>query len=341
MIETVDNRKEWNKTVQNSDIQYFTYLYEWMDVFKECYGYEMYPLGYREKNGELTSVFPLMFDKEKKFLLSPPFGGWGGATKVEHYPDYLDYIDKLGKELKARRIYVYPTPIPSLESIFSQKGYNIESTTPYFILNVKDLSFEEFLKPRSIKKVRQNIRRAKKNGVEVIIVPTNTDSIRRFYPFYEHVMINNKARFIFPVKLFLLIQQKMSSLVNIRIAKWQDKDIAGAITFSYGDRVMMWFVVGLKDYSNLGASTLLFAHIIETAIEKNLHIVDMGPSGWNDSGFEFKRRFRADIETHINAIKGLNLYDKAYISLISWSKKQLREHKKLSQFVYSVYKKIK
>lgn len=324
IIEEIKDRQEWNAVVENSPNPHFTYLYEWMELFRDVYDFKLYPLGYREDD-KLLSVFPLLFDGNRRCLYSHAFGGLGGPSEPAHLHLYFETLRRLQKELKATAIEMaLPFSDATSDSLLSEKF--IVEQHPCLKLSIQGLAFEDVFMKYS-KYTRKNVRKAQRKNVLISCEPITEEIIDIFYHFYRTVMEHNQAAVVFPSELFHLICKKLGEKVDIRIARYEGKDIAGALTITFANTVTTWFIVGLKDREilRLNANTALFSDIIESAVKQNLEVVDLGPSGWNTGTFEMKRRFGAEPEIYLVAKKGFSPYEKARLTLRHTAKKILKK----------------
>ncbi len=301
MIKEIKDRDAWNNAVKNADFPYFTYLYEWLTCFRDIYKLKFLALGY-EDCGKLRSVFPLMVDEKNGEFFSPtPFGGVGGSTKIEDNIKFLDYIERLAKEMKIKRITIHLPPSDKLRKDFSLRKYKIVECY-YFVQSVAGLDFDKALMKWKYEK-RRNFRRSIKRSVRIVNQSANKDNIKMFYLFYEHVMKRNKAKTIFPIELFERFAENMNNITDVSFALIDEKPVASSIVFKYAGRLMTWFVVTHKDYLSTYANERLFGSAVENAIKSGCSVVDFGPSAPSDGAFNFKKKLGTEMKTHMVAEK--------------------------------------
>lgn len=183
------------------------------------------------------------------------------------------------KEVKKRAIYSQIRNVFNVtaieKSFLSLKFKYIPHLDIHIDLTIDIDEFWKQLKP----KLRQNIRKAEKNGVVVEFATKN--DVKEIYGILKNVY--SKAKL--PLPDISLFNQAFSQLYDNNIlrpfiAVWDNKIIGCRLVMTYGDVIYDWFAGSLDEYKKLNPNDLLPYKVIEWGIKHSEYkLFDFGGAG--------------------------------------------------------------
>lgn len=279
---------EWNKVVENSEIGYFTQLYEWMEMCRQSMGFEKYPL-VKYDNDRLSSVFPLVYDKNKRELQSPPLTGIGGPTHLRDLSYYLKEIRLLATDLKAESIKIQLTNNCDTIKTLHDFCYNTDHILPFYVLNLSGVrSFEEVKTKIFDKNARRGLRRSLDNGVVVEYADVDQDILLKAYDIYQETMVHHEVNDYLSRDFFVAIADKFKDYTVMFKTIHEGEIIGVAICFIVNNRLKTWLLLGKIKGRKLFANYALYSHVIQYALSRQIPLVDFGPSGVFSKAHEIK-----------------------------------------------------
>lgn len=226
------------------------------------------------------------------FDLSTPYG-YGGPLVRGRYSEELvkDFVNELKKYCNAHNIisqFFRFHPLLGNHTIFQNYTTTIlEKQTIYM-----DTLSEEIICQNLTSKVRGEVKKAKKDGVTVMM--DSGEHIDEFIKVYEETMDKNHAQeyYYFDKGYYSYLFENLKDNLCVFYALY-DAKIIGASIFLYNQEFMHYHLSGtLNAYRNLGVSKLIlyeaamFAHAHQL---KKLHLG--GGIQKEDSLFQFKKHF--------------------------------------------------
>lgn len=141
--------------------------------------------------------------------------------------------------------------------------------------------------------IQQRIRRSEREKVSV--QEGNSDALLR--DFYRLLTITRRRHGVppQPLRWFNTLIAEFGKDLSILVAYKDDCAIAALLTLSFGNTVACKYSGSGPEHRNLGATALLFWHIIQQAKARGLEVFDMGRSDSNNAGLiAFKEYWGAD-----------------------------------------------
>lgn len=301
-----DDKHLWNEFVMRNPQSHVYHLWEWSDVLCKTYKYKRHYLGVK-KGEDISGVFPCLFVKSLIFgkrLISLPFVEYAGPLlKNDVEPSmakpvlaqFLDYLDKLSKKLKADYAEIRHPP-EFLSPLLSSMGFKgLQRHVTFKIDLTKEES--ELLKGMD-KKCRNSLRKAMKSGVRIEEV--RLDSLGQYYDLY----LDAQKRLGSPPHSFGFFRNVYDAfgsagLLRMTLAMYDGRPIGGVMVFCFKDKLYWFGNVTDKKYASLNPTNLLLWHTIQYGRENNLKVFDLGQTRREDSGvYRFKSGWGGD-ETNL------------------------------------------
>lgn len=185
-----------------------------------------------------------------------------------------------------------------------------------------DTRNEEIIMQNMTSNNRNMVRKAKKNGIEIII--DNGERLEKFINIYEATMKRNEAEeyYYFNKAHFEYLIEEMKDNIIFFYAVYQGKIVSTSI-FLYNQDYMHYHLSGtLPDYRSLAATNLLLSQAADWAVEHRIGKFHLGGGvGMEDSLLSFKKHFNR--KGLIDFCIGRNIFDKE----VFWKLVELRKRK--------------
>lgn len=262
IIKTIESVAEWREAEARFKPHTFLQSWEW-SLSQEALGQKIFRLGLFQENKIIgLAFFYLIKARRGSFLFCPhgPIINWQEANAV--LPILLKYLIKLAEEIKADFIRFSPLAenLPANRKIFKNLGFR---PAPVHMMHPElswllDLtpSLEMILSGME-KRTRYSIRKAEKDGVEIISSSDQSD-LDKFYQLYRQTA--DRQGFV-PYTKDYLDKELQSFLQNdkikIYLAYYRKELIAAAMIVYANDSAFYHHGASIRKYSNITASELL------------------------------------------------------------------------------------
>lgn len=157
-----------------------------------------------------------------------------------------------------------------------------------------DLTSPELIWNNISSKCRNMIRKAEKNGIEIIL-DKEKNSIKEFYKLYTQTMDRNKAEkyYFFDESFFNNTLELLGENIFLFNAVYNKKIISSTLIMKYGDYIHYHFSGSDREFTNLAPNNLLLYKIALWGYENNCKYFHLGGgfSGNEDPLFKFKKSF--------------------------------------------------
>lgn len=290
---------EWDAIWQQCDYATYFQSREWADIWK------IYTKGKMRPEPKLVlfsdgkkALLPLSSQKvirklTKQYFSSPAgtFGGWISSDKLnkEHSNLLIGCLFNRFNNLVWRiNPYNEKEFVPEAVKI----GIKNEET---YALDLKvgfKTIYQQWIKEK--KSLVRKVKKALREGVSIETASTLNDW-QDYYQVYEESLKRwgEKASFKYEWKLFNDIYQLNSPHVNLWLAIYQEKIIAGSLCFYSKQHVVYWHGAALSQYFHVRPVNLLMCEIIKHACEGEYSWFDFNPSGGHEGVTTFKKSFGA------------------------------------------------
>lgn len=288
-----NDKTRWNKFVsQLSD--YPCLLYEWRNILEGVYGYKCYYLIAEEKH-EIVGILPVALIKSKLFgtrLYSLPFSDYGGPVlEPDKGSTFMisEFLKNLSVTTTQTDYMEVRSPIQnevakSLESAL--RLGNMKYVT--FIIDLR-ASFDEIWRKTFDKYLRNAVRKAVKNKIEVV----GNDFEEGLSSFYRLYLLTMRKLGSPPhgLEFFKACHKSLGEQVKIFLAITHNKNVGGVLVF-LGRKIIYPVYEGINPkYRRLNAASLLFNDIIEWGCEHGYHAFDFGRTLHGSGVYSFKKQW--------------------------------------------------
>lgn len=286
MCEFTGDASEWDAFVRRQEGWTHFHLHGWRRVLEDVHGHECVYLEARDGDGELEAVLPLVRVRSPvfgHFLVSMPFVNYGGPLGSQKGIESVaekamaiaarDDADLL--ELR-RRTSVGPE-LSSLE--ISHRKITVLKDLPQGDPEVlwKDLDG----------KVRSQVRKPRKEGIEVRFGPDQIDGFWEVYSLH----MRNLGTPVQPRELFERILEEFGEDVWVACARLEGKPIACGYGLRWGDEIEMTWASDLFQYRRMAPNMLLYWAYMERAINEGLSTFNFGRCTPDSGTHRFKRQW--------------------------------------------------
>ena len=278
------NKKEIEVAILNDSKIY--HLYEWGILLNKVYNYKLI---YLEEN---EGIFPLAYVKSFIFgnrLISLPFADYGGpCTNDKETADILVTKTESAAEKLDVDFIEIRSPGKDYFDIFEKHGFVRRDDYFTFILEL-DREVEDLWKVIG-RKNRNMVRKAEKNGAEIVEARSKSD-LRMFYRLYLKTM-KKLGSPPHPYKFFESLWDFFYPRNLIMpLAICNNRYISGGLFFVHKDTIHHAYNCSLKDYLGLGQNNLMQWYIIKWGNENGFKYLDFGRTRENAGNVLFKKRW--------------------------------------------------
>lgn len=278
-----------------SSCNYATYFHsrEWAEIWRDYSGGVIVPsaVALELSDGALVlipfSVQLICRGLQKSYESSPAgtFGGWISSDdlRLEHARLVAGYLMGVGN------LTWRVNPYDAL-AVSAMAGVGQEDET--HVLDLSD-GFQKILS-RWSKGHSSAAKKAAKEGVTIRRANDDEDW-RAYYQVYEDSLRRwgDKASSRYRWQLFEGFASRRSDKVQLWVAEYQRKVIAGALMVCSTNHVIYWHGAALSDYFHLRPVNLLIYEVIKAACEQGFRWFDFNPSGGHEGVLAFKKSFGA------------------------------------------------
>lgn len=299
-------KEKWQRvigTFKNSDI-YFQWGY--ISSFKIHGDGAPFLFLYEDRNGRVANIFFLRdiskldsfenkIETNRFFDISSVYGYGGPLYEGENLEVLaINYTYSFNKFCFERNIvseFIRFNPLIENHRLFM----DLYDLTPIRKTIYLDLSKgEEYIWDNLKSENRTRIRKAIKNGIEVI-KGRDVELIYKFIELYNQTMDRDKAApyYYFENEFYNVIQEELYNNFLIFAAKYKEKIISASLVL-FSDQYIHYHLGGSEtEFMNLAPNNLLFFEIAIWASKKGIKKFHLGGgySGNDDSLFRFKKSF--------------------------------------------------
>lgn len=278
----------WNDSVlQDANCSIF-HSSNWASVLSESYNYKPRYFTLTQK-GRLTALIPFMEINTaltEKRGVSLPFTDYcdplfaDGVVLEEIVDDVIEHGEKSKwKSLEFRT--ENPVSAIPVSSQFYGHSLDISRNEETIVSCFRDST-------------RRNIKKAEKEGV-VVTIAQSPDSVRKFY----HLNCVTRREHGLPCQPYIFFKKIYSHIISknlgvVLLATINEKIIAGAVFFNFGDRVIYKYGASDRNYLYLRANNLIMWKAIQWYCGQDYHRFDFGRTEkGNDGLLQFKRGWGA------------------------------------------------
>jgi FemAB-related protein (PEP-CTERM system-associated) len=275
--------EDWDRFVKTQRGWTHFHLYGWRQVIKQVFGHECVYLACSNAAGTLTGVLPLVQVKSRIFghyLVSMPFLNYGGPLGTDASIEKLaGTATDIAKDLAVDLLELRSLTELPLDLRVSHRKITV----------LLDLPSEgpEHLMSQFKAKLRSQIRRPQKEGVEARFGQDQVDSFYRV--FSQHM--RDLGTPTLPRRFFDAIADTFGESVWFGCAYMGEYPIACGCGFEWDEQFEMTWASSLVRYNRIAPNMLLYWGFMERAIERGLKIFNFGRCTPESGTHRFKKQW--------------------------------------------------
>jgi FemAB-related protein (PEP-CTERM system-associated) len=288
-IATASDRDDWEQFVAACGDAAGYHAWDWQRVFENAFGHRCIYLIARHPSttlgasGAVAGVLPLVQIKSRLFgntLTSLPFLNYGGVMAAG--PDAgAALVARARSEAAARRcdhveLRHVAAQFPNLPS----KQHKVSMRLP-LAPNMFDALD---------RKVRNQIRKAEKSGLEV--ERGGLELIPEFYTVFARNM-RDLGTPVYARRLFEEVARTFPDRSRLHVIRLQGEPVAAGFTYRTPHMVQLPWASSIREFNPLCPNVLLYWDAIQYAQSVGAPVFDMGRSTPNEGTFKFKAQWGA------------------------------------------------
>lgn len=274
---------EWDRYVEKTPGASGYHRAVWLHIITAAFGHPAYPIA-AYNQGKISGVLPLVFVAGRlfgRFLVSVPFVNYGGllADDEASVRALLEEARALMERLGAQSVEMRHTGEPGLG--LPARGHKVSMVLP---LPEKPEQLWNGLKD----KVRNQVRKARKNRLEVI-----EGRAELLDDFYRVFCINMRALGtpVYGRVFFEQILRHLPEAVRILAVRQKDICLAAGIIYRHGEITEMPWASSLPRSRSLCANVLLYWEAMQGACLAGSRRFDFGRSTPGSGPWRFKQQW--------------------------------------------------
>ena len=275
----IGDARSWDGFVRAQPGWSHFHLLGWRAVMQRAFGHECLYFAARLDDGALAGVMPLVRVKSLLFghyLVSMPFVNYGGPLGTEAAVERLvsSAVD-LAREGDVKLLELRCRRPASISLPVSHRKITV----------VLDLPADpETLWRRLEPKVRSQIRRPRKDGVEMRF---GLDQVDAFYRVFARHM-RDLGTPVLPKALFDCVAEEFPDDIRVGCAYLGDEAIAAGWGFRWGDELEMTWAAALVRHKRAAANMLLYWSFMERAMAEGVTLFNFGRCSRGGGTHRFK-----------------------------------------------------
>jgi serine/alanine adding enzyme len=273
---------EWDAFVEQSGGT-VEQLWAWREIYRDVFGHRCVYLTAR-RNSAIVGVLPLVLVRSRIFgrsVISLPFANYAGLLCADEEASValVNEATAIGRDFRAAYIEFRNTTchLPTLPSRVHKVGARLSlPATPDELFKALD------------RKVRNQIRKAQKEGVTV--VRGGVELLDEFYGVFAKNM-RDLGTPVFPQALFTDTLRRLPRNAHVFIARHGTVPVAAAIALAWRETVLVPWASSLRQHRHLNGNMLLYWSMLEFAIERGHTVFDFGRSTQGGNTHAFKQQW--------------------------------------------------
>jgi FemAB-related protein (PEP-CTERM system-associated) len=288
-----DNDPRWDAFVLAHPAGTFFHLSIWREIVSRSFGYEPIYL-YATDSDRICGVLPLFLVKSLLFgrsLVAMPVSVYGGAitTDVSTAGILLDEAKRRAKEQRVRYLEIRGNPhgenlcVP--DSNGEAAGWSRKDLYVTFLSEISPT--DEANLARIPRKQRRMVRQGDKNGLRPVF---DNGRLPEFYNVYAE-SVRNLGTPVFGFSYFKNLVEALGEQCKVLLIEYQDKVVAGVLSFFYKDQVLPYYGGALKGCLHLAPSDFMYWELMRYAASHGYKVFDFGRSKEGTGSYHFKRHW--------------------------------------------------
>jgi FemAB-related protein (PEP-CTERM system-associated) len=278
---------EWDEFVIASGAASQCHLSGWRRIIGEVLGHEVPYLRAMNSRAEIVGVLPLVRQQSLLLgdhLISVPFLNYGGAVGNDEAIEraLMNKATELARNFGSSHIEFRDT---------TDRAGDWPKRTDKVCMVLELPDSQEVLWENLGSKLRSQIRRPKKEGVEV--VEGGMELLDEFYA----VLLRNWRDLGTPLyskRFFQGILREFSDSAFILVARLDGQPVAAGFFLGFRDKLEIPWAGSLREFNRIAVNMALYWNGLRRAIEKGYRWFDFGRSSTDSGTYRFKRQWGAE-----------------------------------------------
>lgn len=278
--------EQWDNFVLNNSKANFYQLYEWKNINSYAFQHRTYNLAALEA-GKIIGILPLVHLKSRLFgniLCSMPFVNYGGMSTTSAMADAMLLAEATNLTRNINADFMELRSISNISSSMPCSTHKVSMT-------IKLNNDPEVLWNAFSSKHRTNIRRAYKNGLEVI--SGGREYLDTFYNILA-ISWRNMGTPIYKKSYFERIFSSFGEMLKIFICTLNGKPVAGAFNGYFNGVVEGMWAGAIPEARKAQYSYVLYWEMIKDACKGGFETYHLGRSSVDSGGEQFKKKWNAE-----------------------------------------------
>jgi len=276
---------EWDGFVGGHPDATGYHLWRWRKIFEDTFGHEGHYLIAR-RAGHIVGVLPLVLFRTTlfgRFAVSLPFVNYGGVV-AEDDPAARMLVTYAAAEAKRLRL-------SHVELRHRRQQFPDLPARQHKVAMLLDLpSDPETLWGRLDRKVRNQVRKAEKSGLEV--AAGGLELLGEFYEVFAHNM-RDLGTPVYSRLFFQRVLQEFPGVARVVVVKQAARVVAAGISYAHRDSLEVPWASSLRAYRSLCPNNLLYWEVLRQAARDGFRTFDFGRSTPGEGTFQFKLQWGA------------------------------------------------
>ena len=290
-VNSSEAKEEWNQFLSESENASFASLFNWKAIYEEVFGFKTFYLLIKDAQ-KIRGILPIVLIKSPligkgSFLISTPYLTQSGLclNGISFDPTpVINTLSKLIKECGVRYVEIRQIVPFVSDKLFTRK----DNFTFRLDLSPGIDGLWNGFSP----KVRNQIRKAQKSGIEIA-----TGKDKHFIDSFYQVFSERMKELSFPAYPKRYIESIIKNLNNnsrILLARYKSKIIGGMLLISFRDTLSNPYAATLVEYNSLCPNNLMYWEAIQQGARDGFSVFDMGRTQAGRGTYEFKKQWGAE-----------------------------------------------
>lgn len=292
------SKARWSTFVEQQTKDSLYYSQAWLDLISELYGYSMIPLTTTNSVGEITGFLPLCSMRSPitgRRLVALPFTDLCPLLAVDETS--ADALVDQAILLAQEQMVKYLELRTGVNDVLSNRADLIQGQL-YVRWLISLASDPDIVWTNLRKPIQRQVKKSQKLGVRVRVAQQRED-MAQYYRLHLQTRCKKLGMPAQPQRYFYKLWDTFaaSGSVQLLLAEYQGKIIAGMILLASGATIKYSYGASDEQYLNLAPNDLLMWTAIKLGCMQGYQTFDLGRTACDNEGLmEFKRRWGAIME---------------------------------------------
>lgn len=297
-VEILETSELWDNFLATVPLDHFAHSWQWRSIIEQSFKHKPFYLA-AFQGDEIEGILPLFLVKSPLFgnsLISVPYLNSGGIVAKSEiaFRSLIAKAEELKQELKVS--YVEFRGRESEKRYINPKGFPLPVRTHKVAMRLNLPSTTDELLASFDKKLRAQVKRPEKSGVNAEVTLGKTANVSDFYTVFAKNM-RDLGTPVYPKKFFELIFEKFPESARCIVCYLEKTPVAAGITIGFQESVEIPCASSLREFNSTSANMLLYKTAMEESIRSGYKYFDFGRSSPDSGTFKFKQQWGAAPQT--------------------------------------------